>query len=371
MTWPTTTLTRRLLTCHETDRRTRAHAASNSYAPGKGVGFLTGWAGVDGRASFVRPRRVVRVAPWAARPTRRPEAPSIAARAPRRAGGAPPRGAPRRRRCHSAVPSGARRRPGRVRGPRPGCRPDARGRVGGRSPSRRRAGSRERRQTARGARHRTGATSTGSVAAEACAATTDRASSGRAGSVSRSAAVADPGPSCHVATGSAGAIAGRVAVAAPARSSGPPSGMTPPRSGDTYSMSGRRPGPPARWSGAAEGSPAPFAAAPVPFPLRVSVAVAPAPLPLPLPFATGDPPGPTATGPRRLGAPRSPAATSRANASGPSSDRVVPRDHHVGEQRDLLAAVIDPPGDEQDRALLPDRLVVSYRRGKTTTSIEP
>ena len=61
--------------------------------------------------------------------------------------------------------------------------------------------------------------------------------------------------------------------------------------------------------------------------------------------------------------PRSPAATSRANASGPGRGGVVPVDREVGQQRDLLAPVVDPPGDQQDRAVAPgrDRLLVQPR----------
>ena len=54
--------------------------------------------------------------------------------------------------------------------------------------------------------------------------------------------------------------------------------------------------------------------------------------------------------PARRRPPRSAAATWRANASGAGGRRVVPVDDQVGEQRDVLALVVDAPGDEQDRA---------------------
>src|SRR6185503_17632400 len=59
--------------------------------------------------------------------------------------------------------------------------------------------------------------------------------------------------------------------------------------------------------------------------------------------------GPT---PRRSPIPCRDLARERLRAS---CDGLVPGHDDIREQRDLLAPVIDPPGDEQDRALLPGR----------------
>src|SRR6476469_5932082 len=152
-----------------------------------------------------------------------------------------------------------------------------------------------------------------------------RASSGTAGSSSRSTASAErPGSVTYVGTGSAGAIRGKV-----------PPGSD--RVGDTNAT-----GPP------------PDVGAPT---------------------ATGTRsgrPGPTGTGVRRTPRPpRSPAATSRANASGPfatASSQSATTSARTETSSPLWST------RPATRRIAPSRqigAVVSYRRGNTTTSIDP
>ena len=84
-------------------------------------------------------------------------------------------------------------------------------------------------------------------------------------------------------------------------------------------------------------------------------------------------PRPAAGAGRPRRPPRSPAATSRAKASGPRAAASSQSDDEVGEERHLLALVVDPAGDEQDRRRRARSARGSSRtvRGKTTTSIEP
>ena len=95
--------------------------------------------------------------------------------------------------------------------------------------------------------------------------------------------------------------------------------------------------------------------------------------PCPVPPASGRPgaarrrpTGTAATGcrPPLAGAPpRSAGRDLPRERLGPSSDGVLPVGDQVGQQRHLLALVVDPAGDEQDRALAPGR-----RRSARTAS---
>ena len=91
----------------------------------------------------------------------------------------------------------------------------------------------------------------------------------------------------------------------------------------------------------------------------------------PLPLPSRSPPG-------RRPVPRpgaaAPAIAGRDLAGerlGPAGDRAVPVDRQVRQERDLLAAMVDPAGHEEDRALGPGRGGLSYIFGNTTTSIVP